>query len=193
MSGFAYLGRTYTSTVSGTRKKRERCGYCDTAFEYSLRRNGMGNGHSPFLLNNGGAQQTAERRAKIALERAFAVAVEPVHCPRCGMYQPDMVQELRGRFRVRFDPNERAAERLAVPFDQAASRAAQANTAEAYEDLMRVWPVYANEMRFLLRDLRHPVRRKILRALWWTLWVAIAGSFLLLVVMSFLGDHKIGL
>jgi len=169
-------------------KKQERCGFCNTAFEYNLRRNGMGNGHSPFLLNNGGAQRTADRRANIALQRAFDIAVEPVHCPRCGMYQPDMVKELRRRFGVKFDPNERADERLAIPFNHAATKAAQANTVEAYEDLMRVWPVYAREVRFQLRDLRHPVRRKVLKGLWWTLWIAIAGSFIVLAILSVLAD-----
>ena len=55
----AYIGRTYTMTVSGTVSRRERCAI---AFEYEICRYGMGNGHSPFLLFNFGARQTAERR-----------------------------------------------------------------------------------------------------------------------------------
>jgi hypothetical protein len=153
----------------------------------------MGNGHSPFLLNNFGAQQTAERRAKMALEKAFEIAVEPVHCPGCGMYQPDMVQELRKRFRVKFDPNERAADRLAAPFNHAAGRAVQANTIEAYEDLLRVWPVYANEVRHQLREIRNPVRRKVLKWVGWALWAAIPGTFIVLIILSLLADHKIKL
>jgi len=110
----AYIGRTYTMTVSGTVSRRERCAI---AFEYEICRDGMGNGHSPFLLFNFGARQTAERRARKALQRAFVGAVEPVHCPTCGMYQPEMVPELERRFGVRFDPNEHAAERVTIPFN----------------------------------------------------------------------------
>jgi hypothetical protein len=41
MSG-AYIGRTYTITVSGAVSTRARCGHCSTAFEYNIWRNGMG-------------------------------------------------------------------------------------------------------------------------------------------------------
>jgi hypothetical protein len=128
----AYIGRTYTMTVSGTVSRRERCCHCSTAFEYEICRNGMGNGHSPFLLLNSGAKQTAERRARKALQRAFVGAVEPVHCPTCGMYQPEMVPELERRFGVRFDPNEYAAERVTIPFNVIWKK-----MVEAYERFVR--------------------------------------------------------
>lgn len=190
MSGGAYLGRTYTMTVSGSVSRRERCGYCSTPFEYNIRRNGMGNGHSPFLLNNSGAKQTAERRARKALEIAFAKAVEPVHCPRCGMYQPEMVGELERRFGVRFDPNEYADERVSTPFNVIWDKTNAANTVEAFEHFMRVWPVYADQANVRLRELRHPLRRKVLRVLWWAVWAILAGGFVALTLLAILGESK---
>jgi hypothetical protein len=253
----AYIGRTYTMTVSGTVSRRERCCHCSTAFEYEICRNGMGNGHSPFLLLNSGAKQTAERRARKALQRAFVGAVEPVHCPTCGMYQPEMVPELERQFGVRFDPNEYAAERVTIPFNVIWKKTHEADTVEAYERFMRVWPrhadhaklrlrellgIYQPEMvpelerrfgvrfdpneyaaervtipfnviwkkmveayeRFMriwprhadhaklrLRELRHPVRRKVLRVLSWTVWGMIAVGFAGLVLLSILGELKV--
>lgn len=191
MSGGAYLGRTYTMTVSGTVSRRERCGHCSTIFEYSIRRNGMGNGHSPFLLNNSGAKQTAERRARKALEIAFAKAVEPVHCPSCGMYQPQMVEELRRRFGVRFDPNDCATERITVPFDLILDKTRQADTVEAYEHFERVWPVYSREAKLRLSELRHPVRRRVLRILAWAFYIIVGGGFAALALLAILSELKI--
>jgi hypothetical protein len=187
----AYIGRTYTMTVSGTVSRRERCCHCSTAFEYEICRNGMGNGHSPFLLLNSGAKQTAERRARKALQRAFVGAVEPVHCPTCGMYQPEMVPELERQFGVRFDPNEYAAERVTIPFNVIWKKTHEADTVEAYERFMRVWPRHADHAKLRLRELRHPVRRKVLRVLSWTVWGMIAVGFAGLVLLSILGELKV--
>jgi hypothetical protein len=190
MSG-AYIGRTYTITVSGAVSTRARCGHCSTAFEYNIRRNGMGNGHSPFLLNNSGAKRTAERRARMALERALAEAVEPVHCPTCGMYQPEMVRELERRFGVRFDPNEHSAERVTIPFHVIWDKTCQTNTAEAYERFMRIWPIYTDQAKLRLRELRHPLRRRVMRALSWAVWTVIAVGFGGLVLLSVLSELKV--
>ena len=179
----AYIGRTYTMTVSGTVSRRERCAI---AFEYEICRDGMGNGHSPFLLFNFGARQTAERRARKALQRAFVGAVEPVHCPTCGMYQPEMVPELERRFGVRFDPNEHAAERVTIPFNVLWKK-----MVETYEQFMRIWPRHADHAKLRLRELRHPVRRKVLRVLSWTVWGIIAVGFAGLVLLSIVGEHKV--
>jgi hypothetical protein len=187
----AYIGRTYTITVSGSISRREQCGYCSTTFEYNILRNGMGNGHSPFLLNNSGAKRTAERRARTALDRALAMAVEPVHCPTCGMYQPEMVEELKRRFGVRFDPNEHATERVTIPFHAIWDKTCRANTVEAYERFVRVWPIYIDQAKLHLRELRHPVRRRVLRVLSWTVWTALAIGFVGLALVSILSELKV--
>src|SRR5258705_2251354 len=98
MSGL-YFYRTYTATVFGSAVRHERCAGCSTVYEYEIKREASGGGHSPFWSNNIGAEVSAERRARANLVRALQEAIEPVHCPNCGMFQPNLVQLLRRRHR----------------------------------------------------------------------------------------------
>jgi len=92
VSGFAYFYRTYTATVSGSITRRERCAGCSSVFGYEIRRIAAGGGHSAFWLNNAGAEVSAESRARANLKRALDEAIEPVHRPMCGIFQPNMVR-----------------------------------------------------------------------------------------------------
>jgi hypothetical protein len=111
--GFLYFYRTYTATVSGSQKRRERCAGCSCVFEYVITREVQGGGHSAFHLNNTGAAESAKTRARANLNRALDEAIEPVHCPTCGIYQPAMVRVLRERHGKQFDPNRYASARIA--------------------------------------------------------------------------------
>jgi hypothetical protein len=73
----------------------------------------QGGGHSAFYLNNAGAEASAQVRARANLTRALDEAIEPVHCPRCGIYQPDMVRILRKQHGKRYEANKYASERIA--------------------------------------------------------------------------------
>jgi predicted RNA-binding Zn-ribbon protein involved in translation (DUF1610 family) len=100
-----YLYRTYTATVSGSRTWRVKCVGCSHVFQYEITRVVQGGGHSPFFLNNRVAAADAQERAKAKLQRALDEAVEPFYCPKCGIYQPDMVRVLRERYGKRCEPN----------------------------------------------------------------------------------------
>jgi hypothetical protein len=64
-----------------------------------------------------------------------------------------MVPELERRFGVRFDPNEYAAERITIPFNVLWKKTNEADTVEAYERFMRIWPRHADHAKLRLREL----------------------------------------
>jgi hypothetical protein len=138
--GILYFYRTYTATASGSVRRRERCVGCSHIFEYVITREVEGGGHSAFFLNNAGGAASAQMRARANLNRALSEAIEPVHCPACGIFQPDMVQVLRQRYGKRYEPNKYASERIAVPMATAWRLAREADSVEAYTKFMEVWP-----------------------------------------------------
>jgi hypothetical protein len=149
--GFLYFYATHTATASGSRMRRERCTGCSTVFEYRITRQVEGGGHSPFFLNSAGAAASAKMRAHANLNRALD-EVEPVHCPACGIFQPDMVQVLRQRYGKRYEPNKYASERIAVPVATAWGLACEADSVEAYTKFMEVWPDTNSQHRTLRSD-----------------------------------------
>lgn len=173
--GFLYLYRTYTATVSGSRKKREQCVGCSGVFEYVITRVAQGGGHSGFYLNNRGAAESAKTRAQANLIRALDEAIEPVSCPTCGIYQPDMVQVLRERHGKRFDPNKYAAERIKFPAASLWRAACKINTKEAYSRFIEVWPTLNSHAKKKIGELRCPPHmRKLVGRVSWVLWGALA-------------------
>ena len=173
--GFFYFYRTYTATVSGSRKRRETCIGCSSSFEYQVTRVAQGGGHSGFLLNNRGASASADMRARANLVRALDEAIEPVHCPTCGIYQPDMVQALRERYGKRFDPNKYAAERIKFPAADLWRAACKMNTKEAYDRFIEVWPTLDWHAKKQIKELRYPPQvRKLVGRIGWMLWGALA-------------------
>jgi hypothetical protein len=127
-----YFWRSHTATVSGSTRRRERCASCSCLFEYEITRTATGGGHSPFLLTDYTARAAAQQRAHINLSRALNEAIEPVHCPVCGIFQPNMVRVLRERHGDRYEPNKYASERIAAPMANAFRAACVANTIESY-------------------------------------------------------------
>jgi hypothetical protein len=179
---FLYFWRQYEASVSGSTKKRVRCVGCSHVFEYEITRQASGRGDSPFYLSNAEAKANARKRAHANLTRALSEAVEPVHCPFCGMFQPDMVRVLREQHGKCYDPNKYASERIAVPMMQALLAAGAENTVEAYTKFMEVWPtdgwphLYAEEK---IKELRYPpYLRWFISHLWWIVW----GAVVLLII-----------
>jgi hypothetical protein len=187
--GFLYLYRTYTSTVGGSRQKRETCVGCSCNFEYKITRVAQGGGHSGFYLNNRGAAESAKTRAQANLVRTLDEAIEPVSCPTCGIYQPDMVQALRERHGKRFDPNKYAEERIKFPVASLWRAACEINTKEAYNRFIEVWPTLDLQANKKISELRFPLHvRKLMGRLGWVLWGALAlccvGFVLAAIVMG---------
>lgn len=91
------VGTTFTATLRARAMKHVTCEKCSDAYVYVVERKGVGQGFSPLWLDNAGATRRAEQTARRALDKAIAVAVEPIGCLRCGHLQESMVREARRR------------------------------------------------------------------------------------------------
>lgn len=173
--GFLYFWRSYTSEVSGSSTRRIRCVGCSRVFEYDITRVAVGGGHSPFLLDTRRAKEDARTRAHANLVQALQEAIEPVHCPVCGIFQPEMLRVLGERYGKRYgklyDPNKYALEQLAISPEEACRVACTTNTVEAYVKFKEVWPalsLYADEQ---IKEIKYPPRlRKLIAIFGWFLW-----------------------
>jgi len=150
--GFFYAWTSHTATVTDSTTREVCCFNCHTSFEYQVTRTARGGGHSPFHLRQDRAAEDARRRAYINVALAIRDAIEPVYCPFCGVFQPDMVQELRRTIGTTFDHNKYATERLEIPFHSAWQKAIQEDNPDAYRHFIEVWPsatqaVYAAQER----------------------------------------------
>jgi hypothetical protein len=188
MSGFAYFYRTYTAAVSGSVLKRVRCTGCSSEYSYELRRTALGGGHSPFFLNNSGAALAADQRARANLARALDQDVEPVFCPVCGLYQPDMVALLRKRLGPKCDPNKYSSVRASVPVETAWREVRSANEISLYEKFIDIWPAHSGRAEERIRELKHPQLRNAASLLIWGLWGAAVVAAALPLVASHLGE-----
>jgi hypothetical protein len=141
------------------------------------------------MMNNTGAAASAKRRAQENLDHALRIAIEPVCCPTCGIYQPDMVQVLRQRHRKGFDPNKYAAARIKYPAPGLWRAACEINTKEAYTNFMAVWPSLDAQAKKQIKELRYPPHvRKLVSSIGWMLWGALAlcaiGAVLASIIAS---------
>jgi hypothetical protein len=138
-----------------------------------------GGGHSAFYLNNAGAAASAKMRAHANLNRVLHQAIEPVHCPACGIFQPDMVRVLRERHGKRYEPNKYASERIAVPIENAWRAACAANTKESYTKFKEVWPTHTWYAEKQIKELRYPPHlQKVASSFYWAVWGAVVLFFI---------------
>ena len=179
-----YFWRSHTATVSGSTTRCERCDGCSCLFEYEVTRTATGGGHSPFFLTDATAKAAAQQRARINLSLALNEAIEPVHCPACGIFQPGMVRILRKQHGDRYEPNRYASERIAVPMADAFRAACAANTIESYTKFREVWPTFSEYVEHRIRALKHPRLKKWMLRLGWLVWGAIALAFAAVVLLS---------
>ncbi len=185
MFGFFYVWESHIATVTGSTKRHVRCFNCDTPFEYQVTRTARGGGHSPLHLNPHGAAQDAKRRAYINLDRALRDTVEPVYCPTCGVFQPEMVQQLRNRFGNTFDPNKYATERIEIPFRSAWHKVVTEDSTEAYTHFIEVWPT-ATQSVYAARERIKYLTRSPLVAFLNKIFPLFAKITWLLIVILFL-------
>jgi hypothetical protein len=154
--------------------RREKCVSCSHVFEYVITREVEGGGHSAFFLNDAGAKETARMRASANLNRALNEAVEPVHCPTCGVYQPVMVRVLREQNGKLCEPNKYASERVVVPLAGAWRAACAANSKDSYTKFMEVWPTHSWWAKNKIREIKYPpYLQYILAHYYWILWAVI--------------------
>jgi hypothetical protein len=92
-----YFGRRYSAAMTGSVVRRVKCEKCPCEYAYELVRRGTGSGTSPYLLNNAGAQDLAQKQASRRLRKQLENGMDPVPCPDCGWYQVEMVAEIRRR------------------------------------------------------------------------------------------------
>ena len=154
MVGFFYTWTSHSATVTDYTTRDVCCFNCRTSFEYQVTRTARGGGYSPFHMSQKRAAGDARRRAFINVNLALRDAIEPVYCQSCGVFQPDMVQELRTKLGLSIDPRY-ARERLVIPFRIAWQIAITEDTPEAYRHFIEVWPsatgsVYAAKERIKL-------------------------------------------
>ena len=90
-----YLGNTYTATAAGSVLKLVHCEQCNHEFGYKMSRKAAGDAFSTLGLSNQRAADAAETQAGKRLQRKLAKSCDPVPCPECGLYQPEMVARLR--------------------------------------------------------------------------------------------------
>jgi hypothetical protein len=163
---------------------------CSYVYEYEIARQGYGRGDSPFYLSNAQAAANANMRARADLARALNEAIEPIHCPTCGIFQPDMVRLLRKRYGKQYDPNKYASERIKGSIWDALRAANAENTVEAYTKFMETWPyvwfpAYAKER---IKEIKYPpFLRWLLSHSWWIVWGAV---ILLAVVVVAVGEAR---
>jgi hypothetical protein len=90
----------YSANVSGATYKFVECEECKQKYVYRMVRTGAGQGNSLYFLDNAGAQRRAQGQAKAELEHKLKKECDAVPCPKCGLYQEDMVEKMRKEYRM---------------------------------------------------------------------------------------------
>jgi hypothetical protein len=174
-----YFQKTYTTTVSGTATKHLRCANCHSGYSYDIHFLGAGRDHSPYGLRNAAAKIGAYQHAWLSLERRRAGVlnkVRPVHCPVCGVYQPEMLRLLPKRL----DPNAWARFRVALSPQDCWRIAYEANTIRAYENFMRIWPT---EAKFAKAKIRRLKNKRFYRVIDWPHWYKLYIAIMFIAVL----------
>ncbi|MFN7133553.1 MAG: hypothetical protein ACK4N5_15860, partial [Myxococcales bacterium] len=84
----------YYAEVSGSTVKPVLCDTCGCAFIYRMGRRASVQGRSNLAWDPEALKEGAADEATTLLDESLRLECEPVPCPRCGNYQPDMVREL---------------------------------------------------------------------------------------------------
>src|SRR6476659_6553877 len=90
-----YFGRKFWTTVAGSIQKTVDCSGCGRQFVYRLERSARGTGSSHYFADNKVGRDRAVASARANLESELRRGVDPVPCPHCGIYQPEMDRLLR--------------------------------------------------------------------------------------------------
>jgi len=89
------VNNQHTVTVEQSTVRLVVCEECDADYVYQLTRSGEGIGNSVYFLDESGAKNRAERKAKEQLAKKMRTAVDAIPCPECGHYQDHMIPRAR--------------------------------------------------------------------------------------------------
>lgn len=91
------IGNSHTATLRGSILKAVICCRCQHGYSYEMERESSGRGFSFLFLNETGAKARAKSYAEAAVWRALETECDPVPCPQCGTYQPNMVPQVKAQ------------------------------------------------------------------------------------------------
>ena len=92
---FVYVGKSFSSVVTGSRIVRVTCEKCHADFFYELVRQGKGAASAPYYIGQARAAKRAEKAARKSLEKKLAREAEMVPCPRCRWINQSLIQGYR--------------------------------------------------------------------------------------------------
>ncbi|MBI4914501.1 MAG: hypothetical protein HY825_01515 [Acidobacteria bacterium] len=90
-------GMVHDAAITAEGIRELQCEKCHRPFFLRLARTGKGRSTASFLENQEKAASQAADLAQARLEWKLASGVDPVPCPHCDFYQPQMVKEARAR------------------------------------------------------------------------------------------------
>lgn len=89
------LGREIHATLSGSSLKSVCCEQCSHVYDYTIDREGVGEGFAYHFTSSKQARSEAEERAARDLRKQLQQGQDIVPCPVCGHVQVAMVEEAR--------------------------------------------------------------------------------------------------
>jgi hypothetical protein len=93
-------GQSYTAHTVASARREVKCEHCSCVFIYQLIREGSGSGMSVLFLDNQGAEERASAEANASLAKQLARDIDPVLCPKCLLFQSDMIPILKAGYRL---------------------------------------------------------------------------------------------
>ncbi len=93
------VGTDVTVTAHGSVLMTVRCTRCQHVYLYEMVRSEPGGAFSLLSLDNEGAAERGAVIAEVALRQSLEKGCDPVPCPECGTYQPNVLPQLRHEHR----------------------------------------------------------------------------------------------
>lgn len=91
-------GTEFSVTSTGAVVRRVKCEKCNQEYLYLLERTITASERSILNLDSAGAEQRASEQARELLHSLLAEDIDPVPCPGCGHYQPEMLVASRAQY-----------------------------------------------------------------------------------------------
>ena len=150
--------------------------------EYLITRTGYGRGDSPYNMSNSEAAGNARMRAQANLIHELDEAIEPIHCPRCKIFQPEMVQLLYKMHWKRYDVNKYASERVTIGPMDALLVAAREKTVASYTKLLETCPHLLFASAYAKNELKLMRYSPYLQWFVSHFWQILYGALILLII-----------
>jgi hypothetical protein len=88
-------GSVHDAKVTASAVRSSYCARCRKSFFYVLRRTGKGRAEAPLWIGQDAAAQKAANKAAASAQKQIATGADPVACPKCGLFAPQMVELAR--------------------------------------------------------------------------------------------------